>query len=153
MRIQAAVQPSVSNSSTPARRTAGSGFSVSNDNAAGKAAAAQAANGINGIDALLALQGVEDAIERRRRFAKRGAKALDMLDALKVQIIEGRIDMASLTRLEGMLNELTERSGEDQLDGVLDAIGLRVAVEIAKRRPRLAASRLAGLQTETADLG
>jgi hypothetical protein len=48
-----------------------------------------------------------------------------------------------LTRLETMLNELTERSGEDQLDGVLDAIGLRVAVEIAKRRPRLTASRLA----------
>ena len=137
MRIHAAVQPNVS-SSTPARRTAGSGFSVSNDNAAGKAAAAQAAGGINGIDALLALQGVEDAVERRRRFAKRGAKALDMLDTLKVQIIEGRIDMASLTRLEGVLNELAERSGEDRLDGVLDAISLRVAVEIAKRQPRLA---------------
>ena len=81
---------------------------------------------------------MEDAIERRRRFAKRGAKALDMLDSLKVQIIEGRIDLATLTRLESALNELTERSGEDQLDGVLDAIGLRVAVEIAKRRPRLA---------------
>ena len=137
MRIQAAVQPSISNS-TPARRTAGSGFSVSNDNAAGKSAAAQAASGINGIDALLALQGVEDAVERRRRFAKRGAKALDMLDTLKVQIIEGRIDMASLTRLEGVLNELAERSGEDRLDGVLDAISLRVAVEIAKRQPPLA---------------
>jgi hypothetical protein len=137
MRIQAAVQPSVSNS-TPARRTAGSGFSVSNDNTAGKTAAAQAASGINGIDALLALQGVEDSVERRRRFAKRGAKALDMLDTLKVQIIEGRIDMASLTRLEGVLNELAERSGEDRLDGVLDAISLRVAVEIAKRQPRLA---------------
>ena len=147
MRIHAAVQPNVSNSSTSARRTAGSGFSVSNDNAAGKSAAAQAASGINGIDALLALQGVEDAVERRRRFAKRGAKALDMLDTLKVQIIEGRIDMASLTRLEGMLNELSERSGEDRLDGVLDAIGLRVAVEIAKRQPRLAASQLAGLRT------
>jgi hypothetical protein len=81
---------------------------------------------------------VEDAAERRRRFAKRGTKALDMLDALKVQIIEGRIDLATLTRLETMLNELAERSGEARLDGVLDAIGLRVAVEIAKRRPRLA---------------
>jgi hypothetical protein len=142
MRIHAAVQPSVSNTA-PARRTAGSGFSVSNDNTAGKTTAAQAAGGINGIDALLALQGVEDAVERRRRFAKRGANALDMLDALKVQIIEGRIDLATLTRLETMLNELTERSGEDRLDGVLDAIGLRVAVEIAKRRPRPIASRLA----------
>jgi hypothetical protein len=142
MRIHAAIQPSVSNTA-PARRAAGSGFSVSNDNAAEKSASAQAAGGINGIDALLALQGVEDAIERRRRFAKRGAKALDMLDSLKVQIIEGRIDLATLTRLEAMLNELTERSGEDHLDGVLDAIGLRVAVEIAKRQPR------PGLRTET----
>ena len=38
--------------------------------------------------------------------------------------------------LEGVLNELGERSGEARLDGVLDAIGLRVAVELAKRRPR-----------------
>jgi Class II flagellar assembly regulator len=62
-----------------------------------------------------------------------------MLDALKVQIIEGRLDLSTLTRLETMLNELTEGSGEDQLDGVLDAMGLHVAVEIAKRGPRLAA--------------
>jgi hypothetical protein len=137
MRIQAAIQASVSSSTAPARRIAGSGFSVSNDNTAGKAATAQAAGGINGIDALLALQEVEDAIERRPRIAKRGSKALDMLDVLKVQIIKGRIDLPTLMRLEGMLNELTERSDEDQLDGVLDAIGLRVAVEIAKRRPRL----------------
>jgi len=137
MRIQAAVQPSVSNTA-PARRTAAGGFSVSNDNTAQKSAAAQAASGINGIDALLALQGVEDAAERRRRFAKRGTKALDMLDALKIQIIEGRIDLATLTRLEAMLNDLGERSGEARLDGMLDAIGVRVAVELAKRRPRVA---------------
>jgi len=134
MRIQAAVQPSLSNTA-PTRRTSASGFSVSNDNAAGKTAAAQAAAGVNGIEALLALQGVEDAAERRRRFARRGAKALDMLDALKVQIIEGRIDLATLTRLEAALGELSERSGEARLDGVLDAIGVRVAVELAKRRP------------------
>jgi len=133
MRIQAAQQPSLSNTA-PARRTSGSGFAVSNDNQADKAAAAQATAGINGIEALLALQGVEDAAERRRRFAKRGAQALDMLDALKVQIIEGRIDVATLARLEAKLHELSERSGETRLDGVLDAIGVRVAVELAKRR-------------------
>jgi len=134
MRINAAQQPSVSNTA-PARRTAAGGFSVSNDNAAEKTAAGQAAGGIGGIDALLALQGIEDAVERRRRFARRGTKALDMLDGLKIQIIEGRIDSATLMRLEAMLKELTERSGEPQLDGVLDAIGVRVAVELAKRRP------------------
>jgi hypothetical protein len=37
-----------------------------------------------------------------------------------------------------MLQGLTERSGERGLDDVLDAIGVRVAVEIAKRRPAAA---------------
>jgi hypothetical protein len=137
MRIHAAQQPSVSNTA-PTRRTAAGGFSVSNDNATQKTAAAQTAGGVGGIDALLALQEIEDAAERRRRFAKRGTKALDMLDSLKVEIIEGRIDSATLIRLEAMLKELTERSGEAHLDGVLDAIGLRVAVELAKRRPHFA---------------
>jgi len=140
MRIHAAQQPSVSNSA-PARRTAGGGFAVSNDNGAQKTSAAQGAGGIGGIDALLALQGIEDAVERRRRFARRGSRALDMLDSLKVQIIEGRIDSATLIRLEAMLNDLTERSGEAHLDGVLDAIGVRVAVELAKRRPRSAVAQ------------
>lgn len=81
---------------------------------------------------------MEDAVERRRRFAKRGVKALDMLDALKLEILEGRMDVATLSRLESMLGELTERSGESRLDDTLDAIGVRVAVELAKRQPRMA---------------
>ena len=132
MRVQAATPASIS-TTAPARRT-GSGFSVGNDNAPNKTSSAAAAAGVSSIDALLALQGVEDAAERRRRFARRGAKALDMLDALKIEILEGRIDVVTLSRLEAMLKELTERSGEGRLDGVLDAIGVRVAVELAKRQ-------------------
>lgn len=137
MRVQAAIKPSVSGTGS-VRRTSSSGFSVGNDNSPAQTSAATAAAGLNSIDALLALQGVEDAGERRRRFARRGAKALDMLDALKLEILEGRMDVATLSRLEAMLNELTERSGEGRLDETLDAIGLRVAVELAKRRPRAA---------------
>ena len=132
MRVQAAMPASVSNTA-PARRT-GSGFSVGNDNTPNRTSSATAAAGVNSIDALLALQGVEDTAERKRRFAKRGAKALDMLDALKIEILEGRIDVVTLSRLEAMLKELTERSGEGRLDDVLDAIGVRVAVELAKRQ-------------------
>ncbi|HWK86632.1 MAG TPA: flagellar assembly protein FliX [Xanthobacteraceae bacterium] len=133
MRIQAATKTGVS-ATGAARRTAGSGFAIGTGNAPSRASAANAANAMNSIDALLALQGVEDAVERRRRFARRGAKALDMLDSLKLQILEGRMDVATLARLEAMLGELTERSGERRLDETLDAIGLRVAVELAKRR-------------------
>jgi hypothetical protein len=133
MRIQATAKTGVS-AAGAARRTAGSGFSVGNDNAPGAASSANAATALGSIDALLALQGVEDATERRRRFARRGAKALDMLDALKVEILEGRMDVGTLSKLEATLGELTERSGESRLDETLDAIGVRVAVELAKRR-------------------
>jgi hypothetical protein len=134
MRVQATAKGGVA-ATGAARRTSTSGFTVGNDNALGQASSASAAMALNSIDALLALQGVEDAVERRRRFAKRGVKALDMLDALKLEILEGRMDVATLSRLEAMLGELTERSGESHLDDTLDAIGVRVAVELAKRRP------------------
>lgn len=137
MRVQATAKSGVA-ATGAARRTAGSGFAVGNDNAPNKTSAAASAAALNSIDALLALQGVEDAVERRRRFAKRGVKALDMLDALKLEILEGHMDVATLSRLESMLGELTERSGESRLDDTLDAIGVRVAVELAKRQPRMA---------------
>jgi hypothetical protein len=137
MRVQATAKSGVA-ATGAARRTSASGFTVGNDNAPSQTSAAASAAALNSIDALLALQGVEDAVERRRRFAKRGVKALDMLDALKLEILEGRMDVATLSRLESMLGELTERSGESRLDDTLDAIGVRVAVELAKRQPRMA---------------
>ena len=137
MRVQATAKSSVPATGV-ARRTSTSGFTVGNDNAPSQTSTATSAAALNSIDALLALQGVEDAVERRRRFAKRGVKALDMLDALKLEILEGRMDVATLSRLESMLGELTERSGESRLDDTLDAIGVRVAVELAKRQPRMA---------------
>jgi hypothetical protein len=131
------ILPAVQNGVTAAkgdRRTAGAtGFSLNGTASAGPAAAAGAAMGIHSVDALLALQGLEDAGERRRRFSRRGNTALDLLDTLKVEILEGRIGLETLRRLEVTLKGLSERSGEAELDDVLDAIGLRVAVELAKR--------------------
>ena len=137
MKVQATAKSGVS-SAGAVRRTNSSGFVVGNDNAPKQVSAAASAAALHSIDALLALQGVEDAVERRRRFAKRGVKALDMLDALKLEILEGRMDVATLSRLESMVGELRERSGESRLDDTLDAIGVRVAVELAKRQPRMA---------------
>lgn len=133
MRVQAAIKPSVSGTGA-VRHTNGKGFAVGNDNAPARTAATASAAALNSIDALLALQGVEDALERRRRFARRGVRALDMLDELKLEILDGRMDAATLSRLEAMLHELRERSGEGGLDDTLDAIGVRVAVELAKHR-------------------
>jgi hypothetical protein len=138
MRVVPAAQGGVAAANSGRRVAGGSGFSVEGQAPAKSATAAGAAMGIQSVDALLALQGVEDASERRRRFARRGSSALDLLDALKVEILEGRVGLDTLRRLEVTLQGLAERSGEHGLDNVLDAIGVRVAVEIAKRRPAAA---------------
>lgn len=140
MRIIPAAQNGVA-SATSARRSAGTGgFSLDEGTATKPSSASGAALGIQSVDALLAIQGVEDATERRKRFARRGSSALDLLDKLKVEILEGRVGLDTLRRLEVMLDGLAERSGERALDDVLDAIGVRVAVEIAKRRPASASA-------------
>jgi len=140
MRILPAAQNGVT-SATSARRAGGTtGFSLDESATTRSTSATGAALGIQSVDALLALQGVEDATERRKRFARRGTSALDLLDQLKVEILEGRVGLDTLRRLEVMLEGLAERSGERGLDDVLDAIGVRVAVEIAKRRPAAASA-------------
>lgn len=139
MRILPATPSGVASASST-RRAAGTGaFSLDEGDAAKSAKEAGAALGIHSVDALLALQGVEDPTERRRRLVKRGSSALDLLDALKVEILEGRVGIETLRRLEVMLQGMAERSGEDGLDNVIDAIGVRVAVELAKRKPVAAA--------------
>jgi hypothetical protein len=93
---------------------------------------------VSGLDSLLALQGVEDAGERRKRFARKGKSALDLLDALKAELLAADLTRDTLLRLQGSLSELTEKSGTPGLDAVLGEIELRVAVELAKRMPKAA---------------
>jgi hypothetical protein len=135
MRILPATPSGVASASSTRRATGTGAFSLDEGDAAKSAKAAGAALGIHSVDALLALQGTEDPTERRRRPVKRGSSALDLLDALKVEILEGRVGIETLRRLEVMLQGMAERSGEDGLDNVIDAIGVRVAVELAKRKP------------------
>jgi hypothetical protein len=135
MRILPAMQNGVTSATSARRATGTSGFSLDETPITKSTSATGASLGIQSVDALLALQGVEDVTERRKRFARRGSSALDLLDKLKVEILEGRVGLDTLRRLEVMLDGLAERSGERELDDVLDAIGVRVAVEIAKRRP------------------
>ncbi len=134
MRVNPTVQNGVAGAGK-ARRAGEGSFSLSTAGPAQSAKSAGAALGIHSVDALMALQGVEDATERRKRFAKKGTSALDLLDSLKVEILEGRVGLETLRRLEVTLQGLAERSGESGLDDVLGAITVRVAVEIAKRQP------------------
>ena len=125
----------VANASGP-RRGASGGFSVDEGDAPKSAAATTSLRTVGGIDALLALQGEEGPGERRKRAVKRGGVALDVLDELKVGVLSGALEPATLTRLKAATAGLRDGSGDPGLDAVLAEIELRVEVEIAKMTPR-----------------
>ena len=87
---------------------------------------------ISTVDVLIALQGVEDPTERKKRAVAKGRNALDVLDALKLGLLDGGVDQSTLARLRVASEGLTETSGDARLDLVLSEIDLRVAVELAK---------------------
>src|SRR5215468_3747257 len=135
MRIQGPAGTTVAAASTPARRASSGTFSVSERSESTAAKGPSAPRTIGGIDALIALQGVEDPTERRRRAVKRGRMALDALDELKLGLLAGTLDTATLARLKTAVTDLGGDSGDPGLDGVLAEIGLRVEVELAKFGP------------------
>lgn len=138
MRINSATATNTSAASGVRKAGASGKFSLDGTAEAAKPSAASAANSIGGVDSLLALQGVEDTGERKKRFARRGKSALDLLDALKAELLAADLGRDTLIRLQGSLDQLSEKSGLPGLDSVLDEISLRVAVEIAKRTPKAA---------------
>jgi hypothetical protein len=75
---------------------------------------------------------VEDPTERKKRAVAKGRNALDVLDALKLGLIDGSLDQSTVARLKVAADGLTDTSGDKGLDGVLGEIDLRVAVELAK---------------------
>jgi hypothetical protein len=84
------------------------------------------------MDALMALQGVDNPTERKKRAVAKGRNALDVLDKLKLGLLDGSVDQSTLARLKVAAEGLTDASGDAGLDGVLGEIDLRVAVELAK---------------------
>jgi hypothetical protein len=132
MRIYGPNGTTPANSTSSARRSSSSTFSRPTSGETSDSRPATAPVGVSGIDALLALQGVEDAVERRKRAVKRGRDALDVLDDLKLGLLSGSLDPAMVQRLRHAASELKNNSGEEGLDSVLSEIELRVEVELAK---------------------
>jgi hypothetical protein len=75
---------------------------------------------------------VDDPKERKKRALVKGRNALDVLDTLKLGLLDGSVDQSTLARLKVASEGLTEMSGDSGLDVVLGEIDLRVAVELAK---------------------
>ena len=117
------------------RRTSSGGFALPTDDAASttETRAAVAPKTTAGLDALLAMQGIEeDPVERRKRSVRGGRRALDVLDDLKLGLLSGNFDTATVGRLRQAAADLKSSSGDPGLDSVLSEIELRVEVELAK---------------------
>ena len=123
MRIYGPNGTALAASPTAARRTSGGSFTVNDQEAPRNSASAGSLRAISTVDALIALQGVEDPTERKKRAVAKGRNALDVLDTLKLGLIDGSLDQSTVARL---------KVAADGLDGVLGEIDLRVAVELAK---------------------
>lgn len=118
------------------------GFSLPSVNAASGAASAAAAGGLTGVgsvDALLALQetgAVGSPLERKKRAVRRADQILDILGEVRIALIDGDISPSTLDRLTRAIREQRENTDDPKLEGVLNEIETRAAVELAKLQSR-----------------
>jgi hypothetical protein len=118
-----------------AKPAGGEGFRLPTAEAASGAGAAgsvAAATGVMGVQALLALQDVGTPLERRRRAVTRAGRILDVMDEIKVALLEGDLDGVSLDRLRRAVRDERAATDDPELEAVLEEIELRAAVEVAK---------------------
>lgn len=132
MRIYGPNGAALASAPAKTRRPAGGTFTVGGEEAPNKTGAASSLRSISTLDALMAMQGIEDPAERKKRAVAKGRNALDVLDTLKIGLLDGSVDGSTLSRLKVASQGLTEGTGDSGLDTVLSEIDLRVAVELAK---------------------
>lgn len=133
MRIDNNIRTGAAARGPKARGSAGAGiFEIVSSGSAPRAAATAAPSAPAAIDVLLALQAVGDERQDRRRQVRRGRSLLDALDAVKADLLIGRIGEGHLNQLLALLSQARERT-DPGLDGLLDDIELRARVELAKR--------------------
>jgi hypothetical protein len=88
--------------------------------------------GVMGVDALLALQDVGGPLERKRRAVRRAGRILDILDEVKLALLDGELSLGQLERLRRAIRDERGLTDDPKLEEVLDEIELRAAVEMAK---------------------
>ncbi len=142
MKVSGPSGPSAAGSARPAQSpTAAGGFQPIASPAASGAAGVSGAgrvSAINSLDALIALQEVGGPLERRRRATGRASRILDALDELKLELLAGGLTPTVVEALARAVRDQRAMTDDPRLEGVLDEIETRAAVELAKlERARL----------------
>lgn len=132
MRITGTNGAALTGAPAAARRAAAGSFMIDEPQTARNGTAPAALRAISTLETLIALQGVEDPTARKKRGVAKGRNALDLLDRLKLGLLDDTVDRSLLARLAVAAEGLTEETGDPGLDQVLGEIDLRVAVELAK---------------------
>ena len=89
-------------------------------------------SGVTSLDALLALQETPGPTERRRRAVRRAGRLLDVLDDVKLALLEERPSAVALLSLVSVVADQRTETEDDALEGVLNEIETRALVELAK---------------------
>ncbi|MGF1464363.1 MAG: flagellar assembly protein FliX [Maricaulaceae bacterium] len=89
---------------------------------------------IASIDALIALQAGGDFREARKRATQRANSLLDVLEDIKIGLLEGGVPEGKLLLLLNVLRTQRDDVGDGALDSVLDEVELRAHVELAKHQ-------------------
>ncbi|MGJ3231246.1 MAG: flagellar assembly protein FliX [Oceanicaulis sp.] len=90
------------------------------------------AGAIGSIDALLALQGAGDFREAKKQATERAFSLLDVLDDLKLALLDGALPRPTLVRLMDTLKSRRDATDDPRLEAMLDEVEVRAAVELAK---------------------
>lgn len=88
--------------------------------------------GVMSVDALLALQDVGGPLERRRRSVRRAGRILDVLEEVKINLLSGDLSSGDLDKLLVAVRDERHATEDEALEGVLNEIETRAAVELAK---------------------
>jgi hypothetical protein len=113
-------------------RSGGDAFSVEETAQASVAVATTSASSIQSVDAILALQSVGDFSEARKRATYRAHSLLDVLDELKIALLEGGLPQAKLKVLMNLLKIQRDDTDDPDLEAILNEVEVRAAVELAK---------------------
>jgi len=99
---------------------------------AGDAEALASATGVNATNPLLGFQEVDTADYEKKKAVKQGKTTLDALTQLRDALLMGTLPVSTIKRLEQVLQSERSKTTDPLLNGVLDEIELRAAVEMAK---------------------
>ena len=70
--------------------------------------------------------------ESKRRAVGRAGRILDVLEDVKVALLSGEVSADDLERLKQAVRDERDATEDDRLEGVLNEIETRAAVELAK---------------------